>query len=40
MMQVREERRDPLPFPEDRVPEDVDELAFLWEGDTIFSSER
>ena len=31
----------PLPhYPESKVPEDVDDLVFLWEGDTLPSSDR
>lgn len=27
-------------FPVDRVPEDVDDLVFLWESDSPISSDR
>lgn len=27
-------------FPTDRVPEDVDDLVFLWENDSPVSSDR
>ena len=27
-------------FPSDRVPEDVDDLVFLWESDSVLPSDR
>ncbi len=34
-------RCDPYPlFPDNKVPEDVDELVFLWECDTLTPSSR
>lgn len=36
---IREQ--EPYPFyPENKVPEDVDDLAFLWESETLTPSDR